>query len=730
MTDLAALLSSVTAVPHLPRHNAPAMPKATAADYGQGYNDHSTSDKWMALLGGLIPSLAPLAQRIMQGHAAQNSMMAEHYQGDALAKLMGGGDAPAPQASAAAPAPQQTRDADPLASLTGQESPAKFDASPQGAMAYFAPKYGKVVGAAIAGNFGPESAGWNPKAFNPSGGGQGAFGLGQWRGSRLRDLKAFAAQQGRDVSDPEVQYAFADQELNTTHSGVLRALQNVQDPAQAALIFSQTYERPGNVPQHYRDRIAREGRQAMEGFVPGPPAPPNSAGPDVQAAAANAAPAAAEVPAQQSAAREALLHASPQEVAAFRAMYANPATRDAAVKYATKLIQDNASPSYEASVNGDQVIHYSKDPRLGAQVENIEGVHPAPPSGMMYDPRNPSHVVPIPGTEIGPAQQVNGAVGVFQRGPNGKLDRIGDEAYGGGLPAGGAKQDPTLPPGAYRKPGVPGVWINNPARKPELLLNDGQTSAGPTGDPTKTGVDYLKSLPKAQAQQVQLLAEGRMPFPTGFALRSPYWQNMLQAVGQYDPNFDAVNYNARSKTRNDATSGKMAGDIKALNTAIGHMGQLSRSIDGLGNYSFTPNNAVANFIANKTGDPRVKKFETDRNAVVAETVRVFRGGVGSAGDINEWTDKLNAADSPKQLHAVVSELAGLLDSRLQAVGEQYSKGMGTTTDPFTLLNPHAAEVFKQLRAGGTVSAPAQSAPGSKPAHKMTDDELRAALGLH
>jgi hypothetical protein len=44
-----------------------------------------------------------------------------------------------------------------------------------------------------------------------------------------------------------------------------------------------------------------------------------------------------------------------------------------------------------------------------------------------------------------------------------------------------------------------------------------------------------------------------MQFPNGPALKTPYWQNMLRNVAQFDPEFDAVNYNARSKTRADFT---------------------------------------------------------------------------------------------------------------------------------------------------------------------------------
>src|SRR6185295_7064011 len=69
------------------------------------------------------------------------------------------------------------------------------------------------------------------------------------------------------------------------------------------------------------------------------------------------------------------------------------------------------------------------------------------------------------------------------------------------------------------------------------------------------GDEFLKTIPAQIGRQVKALAEGRQQFPASFALKSRYWQQMIGLVSQYDPSFDAVNYNARSKTRNAFTAG-------------------------------------------------------------------------------------------------------------------------------------------------------------------------------
>jgi len=105
------------------------------------------------------------------------------------------------------------------------------------------------------------------------------------------------------------------------------------------------------------------------------------------------------------------------------------------------------------------------------------------------------------------------------------------------------------------------------------------TSQGIPGDMTKAGKDYLDSIPdKSIATQAQALLDGRLAFPTGTALKSPYWQQMLSVVAQADPNFDAVNYNSRAATRKAFTSGKEASTVNALNTVAEHIGEFSDKI--------------------------------------------------------------------------------------------------------------------------------------------------------
>lgn len=214
------------------------------------------------------------------------------------------------------------------------------------------------------------------------------------------------------------------------------------------------------------------------------------------------------------------------------------------------------------------------------------------------------------------------------------------------------------------------------------------------------GADFLSTLDPTTADQVRALAEGRMQFPGSMAMRTPYWQGMLRNVAAYDPNFDQVNYGARQRTRNLFTSGPPGNNITAINTAIGHLRTLQDTIANLHNTPFPVVNAVRNFGSNHTGSPRVTNFQAAREAVVSELVRVYRQAGGAEADLQRSLDLLNAANSPEQLNGAIQQTARLLESRVQALQDQYSTGMGTAQTTVPGLNPHAQDALDSMAGAG------------------------------
>jgi hypothetical protein len=94
-----------------------------------------------------------------------------------------------------------------------------------------------VAAAGIVGNWQQESN------LNPS---ESGGYIAQWGGSRLTGLQGLAQQQGKPVTDLGVQLAWTWHELSTGYTSALNGLRSASTPAQAATVFCNIFEEPGD----------------------------------------------------------------------------------------------------------------------------------------------------------------------------------------------------------------------------------------------------------------------------------------------------------------------------------------------------------------------------------------------------------------------------------------------------------------------------------------------------
>lgn len=76
-------------------------------------------------------------------------------------------------------------------------------------------------------------------------GSRGGFGLNQWTGPRRVAYEQFAAERGAPLDDLQTQLDFTMYELQGPEKAAYTALQGVQDPLEAARIYSERFLRPG-----------------------------------------------------------------------------------------------------------------------------------------------------------------------------------------------------------------------------------------------------------------------------------------------------------------------------------------------------------------------------------------------------------------------------------------------------------------------------------------------------
>lgn len=264
----------------------------------------------------------------------------------------------------------------------------------------------------------------------------------------------------------------------------------------------------------------------------------------------------------------------------------------------------------------------------------------------------------------------------------------------------------------------------------------GAQGANVPGNTQLHGEDYLKSIPDPTfAAQVRAVIQGRTPPITGFSWSKPAGQRLVAAAAQYDPNFDLTLFKSREATQTDLAKGTMGKNVTSFNTAIGHADRLDRHIDALGNSTYFPafiNPARAAVLSQI--DPQYQRaradFDTDKNALVEELTRAFKGTGGSLTEVLKWEEKLNEAASPEALHAAVREAMALLGSRIEATGDQYNRGMRMTVAPTSLLNAPARAAFARLTGiGGSGQKPGGGSPPAGATQSATNPQTGQKMYL-
>lgn len=209
------------------------------------------------------------------------------------------------------------------------------------------------------------------------------------------------------------------------------------------------------------------------------------------------------------------------------------------------------------------------------------------------------------------------------------------------------------------------------------------------------GDDYLKTLNPAMAPTVKALAEGRLAMPTR---PTPQQQQLIQAASQYDPTFDATDFNKRNRTAVDfSPAGQSGKAITAINTTMGHLSDLQDRMSALGNGPVPLVNSVMNFISKNTGAAEPGNAQTVRDAVSNELRKVFATtGGGGLEELKSWENNFPINASPTQAKQGIQAAVHLMDSRLASLANQWSVGMGTNHQAIDLLSPTAKSAYQKL----------------------------------
>lgn len=251
-----------------------------------------------------------------------------------------------------------------------------------------------------------------------------------------------------------------------------------------------------------------------------------------------------------------------------------------------------------------------------------------------------------------------------------------------------------------------GAQLSETARhnKAEEMISQnpfGGTGMGVPGAGNVTGDAFLATLNPGLAAQIKAVGTYRQPAPAGRT--SPTGIKFMTLVNQAYPSYDASQYGAKTKARNDFSTGKNGNTVRSLNVAVQHLDQLGQLSDALGNGNVPLFNKLGQVIAQQTGSPAPTNFDAAKQIIGDEIVKAVVGTGGTGEDRDKAAASINRASSPQQLSGVIKTYQNLMSGQLGGLKQQYEKTTGL--DDFE--DYLAPETKAKLQAHAQATTPAQ-----------------------
>jgi hypothetical protein len=223
------------------------------------------------------------------------------------------------------------------------------------------------------------------------------------------------------------------------------------------------------------------------------------------------------------------------------------------------------------------------------------------------------------------------------------------------------------------------------------------------GDPSKTGPEYLATLPSNIRNRVQQVLDGRSLL-TAREKGTPLGQQIMDAANQADPTFDENVSHARYVERTQYTGmGKGAQTVQAANRFARHLGDLYEASRELGgpDLGFAPLSNAATATTNAFRQSKVTTYKTILPLIQGEVQKLTKNGAATEGEAQHIMASLSVNQPADVRYAAMKELARLGRAQVDPLHQSWeSAWQGSTPPPIPMdVDPVANAIFDAVDSG-------------------------------
>lgn len=222
----------------------------------------------------------------------------------------------------------------------------------------------------------------------------------------------------------------------------------------------------------------------------------------------------------------------------------------------------------------------------------------------------------------------------------------------------------------------------------------------------------IGQVPPALRGQVQSIIDYRQPIPPS-GRNNPrnnaiqYWVNKLA------PDYDASSFPAKNKIIQSYTSGPESKSINAINTALGHLGELDQAAQALNQNNIPLLHSIASKLGAAVGQDAATTYQAILHRVGPEMTAAYVQGGGGEGERGANEKDFDQSKGAQQIRSNIAESAKLLRSKIAAQENQWNTTFRPTKpeDQFQnrFITPQAKETLNRLggqaQQGITVTDP-------------------------
>lgn len=255
----------------------------------------------------------------------------------------------------------------------------------------------------------------------------------------------------------------------------------------------------------------------------------------------------------------------------------------------------------------------------------------------------------------------------------------------------------------------------------EMVSNPSTQTAPPVDAEGKpiTGDAYLATLPQDRAIIAKKIGDGEMPWPTGFALKTPVMIQGIMDASKYDSSANAERYGAVNKF----TNGPWGQNNITFDTVGNHMAVISEAAKALDNGDVRAWNNVKNKLKEQYGDAAPTNMDAGKTFVSGEIVKAITGA-GGVTDRQEAQKMFQDAASSGQLTGAANMVKDMVQGRVEATGTQWNSATKKDTYVDRWLSPQTKK-WLNVDGGGHKMISVVS-PDGKQTGYMSPSELSEA----